>query len=90
MVHFPVEVIDSYLRDAMRVLQPGGRALFHHSNYGIRTEEHYGRNPHARNFMPTGLFRDLATRAGFMIEESRVIPWGGVPDLDCVTLLRTE
>ena len=51
MVHFAPEVVRSYLKDTARVLKPGGRALFHHSNYPTAPKEHYGQNPHARNQM---------------------------------------
>ena len=88
MVHFTPDVVESYLLDTYRLLASGGRALFHHSNYGVRSEHHYGQNPHARNYMTQELFFDFAGKAGLKIEVSRVIPWGEVPDLDCLTLLR--
>jgi SAM-dependent methyltransferase len=88
MVHFTPDVVESYLIDAYRVLADGGRALFHHSNYGVRSEHHYGQNPHARNYMTQELFFDFADKAGLAVEESRIISWGYVPDLDCITLLR--
>jgi len=88
MIHFPPDVVASYLVDAARILAAGGRALFHHSNYGVRVDHHYGMNPHARNFMTQRLFADLAHQAGLTVDESHVIPWGEVSDLDCVTLVR--
>lgn len=88
MVHFPPDVVASYLVDASRVLVTGGRAVFHHSNYGVAVDHHYGMNPHARNFMHQELFAELTRKAGLLVEESHVIPWGGTPDLDCVTLVR--
>jgi len=88
MVHFTPDVVESYLADGARVLVPGGRALFHHSNYGVRFEHHYGKNPHARNFMTQELFFDYAAKAGLKVEQSRIMPWGDVADLDCITLVR--
>jgi SAM-dependent methyltransferase len=88
MVHFAPAVVASYLVDACRILTPGGRALFHHSNYGVPFEHSYGMNPHARNFMTRELFTDLVQESGLVVEESETIAWGNVPELDGVTLLR--
>jgi ubiquinone/menaquinone biosynthesis C-methylase UbiE len=88
MVHFSPDLVESYLKDAARILSPGGMALLHHSNHptppGI---VHYGQNPHARNHMTHDLFRELAERAGLLIVESQPMAWGGMPDLDRVSLL---
>lgn len=86
MVHFPPDVVGSYIADAARVLVPGGRALFHHSNYSAPADRHYGLNPHARNHMDQALFRDLVGDH-LRIEESVIVPWGQVADLDCATML---
>lgn len=87
MVHFSPDLVQSYLADTARVLKPGGKALFHHSNYPAPRDRHYGQNPHARNHMTRELFQTCATAAGLSVEESVVIPWGLDPDLDCVTLV---
>jgi SAM-dependent methyltransferase len=88
MVHFTPEVVGSYVLDTARVLTPGGRALFHHSNYGVPTGHGYGANPHARNYMTQELFSSYAREARLEVERSHVIPWGEIADLDCITLLR--
>lgn len=88
MVHFPPDVVRSYVKDAARILLPGGRALFHHSNYHGPSTHGYGANPHARNFMSQQLFFTYAQEAQLEVERSQVVEWGGVPDIDCVTLLR--
>jgi SAM-dependent methyltransferase len=87
MVHFSPEIVAAYLQDTQRVLAPGGRAVFHHSNYAAPAERHYGQNPHARNHMTQALFSEFAARAGLTVSESVVIPWGKEVALDCVTLL---
>jgi SAM-dependent methyltransferase len=87
MVHFNHMVVKSYLEDAFRVLRPGGKALFHHSNYSIDTNFHFGMNPHARAYMPVGRFHRYATEAGFEVCSQVTIPWGEVKELDCLTLL---
>lgn len=87
MVHFSPDIVESYLNDAARVLAPGGRALFHHSNYPAPLDRHYGLNPHARNHMTRDLFIELARAAGLDIVESRVITWVDVDELDCLSLV---
>lgn len=87
MVHFSPDVVASYLRDTARVLVPGGMALFHHSNHD-GGEGHYGLNLHARNRMSMETFREYAEAAGLEVVESRKMEWGGVSDLDGLTLVR--
>jgi len=87
MVHFSPDLVESYLHDTVRVLRPGGLALYHHSNYPAPLDRPYGENPHARNHMTQALFREYASAAGLRIVESQVIDWGYDPSLDCVTLL---
>lgn len=85
MVHFDSDVIRSYLRDARRVLRPGGRGFFHHSNY---TGGHDWRaNPAGRSFMSKELFAHYALKEGIRIVRQRVIPWAGNPTGDCLSLV---
>jgi SAM-dependent methyltransferase len=87
MVHFSPDLVEAYLADTFRVLKPGGRALFHHSNYLAPDDRHYGQNPHARNSMSQDRFGGLAGKAGLIVRHSDVIPWTGVAALDGVTLV---
>ena len=87
MVHFNRKVVKSYLMDTMRVLLPGGKALFHHSNYSFDPDMHFGQNPHARAFMSASLFRKYANEVGLEVIEQKILPWGGEADLDCLSLL---
>lgn len=86
MVHFEPEVVRSYLVDTARVLSPGGMALYHHSNYDAPGSE-WSRNPHARNHMTFDLFKRYADEAGLGILASEPKVWGGVSDLDRVSLV---
>jgi SAM-dependent methyltransferase len=90
MVHFEFDCIISYVRDAARVLVPGGRALFHHSNYA-QPGTQWDQNPHWRNFMSRELLAHAALRAGFGVLNQVVLDWGEgagrVAAIDCLTLL---
>lgn len=88
MVHFSPDIVESYLKDAERILVPGGKALFHHSNYPAPLDRNYGQNPHARNHMTKELFSHLAFRNNLIALESKVIDWGYDKELDCITLLQ--
>jgi ubiquinone/menaquinone biosynthesis C-methylase UbiE len=88
MVHFSPDIVESYLMDTNRVLKPGGMALYHHSNYEGTENQHYGSNPHARNIMTRQLFAELCKKSNLDIVESVVFDWGGVKNLDCVTLVK--
>ena len=92
MVHFDPDVVRSYLRDTWRVLRPGGRGFFHHSNYTGGTD--WRTNPHARNFMSRELFAQYAGEAGLRTVRQRVLGWGAptekwghIPDLDGMTIV---
>lgn len=88
MVHFSQDLVAAYLRDAARVLAPGGMALLHHSNYDGPQTPHYGMNPQARNWMTMGKFRAFAEDAGLEVVESKTLDWGPEVALDGLTLLR--
>ena len=51
MVHFDSDVVRAYLRDAVRVLRPGGHAFLHHSNTTAHPGGDFEAEPHWRNFM---------------------------------------
>jgi len=85
MVHFDSDVVRSYLRDSLRVLKPGGRGFFHHSNY---TGGHDWRcNPNARNFMSKELFEHYALKEGLSIVRQKVINWGSLENSDCMSVV---
>ena len=85
MVHFDSDVVRAYLAEARRVLVPGGRAFLHHSNY---QEGHDWRTaPHSRAFLSKRLMEHYALKEGLAVVRQRVIDWGGVARLDCLSLL---
>jgi ubiquinone/menaquinone biosynthesis C-methylase UbiE len=86
MVHFDSDVVRSYLNDSFRVLKPGGRGFFHHSNY---TGGHdWATNPGARNFMSKELFAHYAIKEGLNVVKQQVIDWGkDRRDQDCFTMI---
>ena len=88
MVHFELYDIFEYLKETYRILVPGGKALFHHSNtaYSYKQSFKDSGNPGGRNFMTKMLFAHLAYKAGFDIVEQHVIDWS-LPEMDCLTLV---
>lgn len=90
MVHFEVFDVYSYIKDAFRVLVPGGRILFHHSNNDAYPTRLWNENPHSRNFMSANLFSYFANRTGFKILSQDIMDWGSGEDrelnIDCLTL----
>ena len=87
MVHFDRRLVLSYLQDASRVLVPGGKALFHHSNCNVDPDSNFASNPHARAFMSGALFATYSQRCGLELLQQRTMDWGEEPSLDCLTLL---
>lgn len=85
MVHFESDVVRSYLKDARRVLAPGGRGFFHHSNY--TGGDDWRTNPSARNFMSKEFFAHYARKEGLKVLRQKVIDWGAHQDMDCLTLV---
>jgi SAM-dependent methyltransferase len=75
MVHFEPSTIVDYLRETHRVLVPGGRALFHHSNYAKNPIGRFTDNPGWRNFMPPGLFVHLSDRANLKVLRHQTFSW---------------
>jgi ubiquinone/menaquinone biosynthesis C-methylase UbiE len=88
MVHFDLELVISYLAEFSRVLEPGGMAFIHHSNYSGSPGTDFRSNPHWRNFMSAAIVRHVAIRNKFEVVEQQIIGWGGQADLDCLSLLR--
>ena len=86
MVHFELTDILSYLQDSYRILQMGGKVLFHHSNYAANPGGVYSNNPHWRNFLSADIFSHLATRAGFNVLSQSIMNWSTHYNLDCISL----
>ena len=85
MVHFDSDVVRSYLCDTFRVLADGGRGFFHHSNY-IGGDD-WRLNPGSRGFMSAEFFAHYARKEGLQLVQQTIIDWGGVRNLDCMTLV---
>lgn len=91
MVHFDILAIGNYLKESYRILVPGGKCLFHHSNYTKSPLNFYQHNPHWRNFMSADIFANIATIAGLKIISQDIIGWGvgnqRFFNIDCLSLL---
>ncbi|AKF86679.1 hypothetical protein MFUL124B02_31255 [Myxococcus fulvus 124B02] len=88
MVHFDSDVVRAYLREFARVLAPDAHAFIHHSNYTASPTGRWMDNPSIRNFMSKELFAHYAHKEGLRVLSQQVLTWDGIPELDCVTLLR--
>ena len=88
MVHFDSDVVRAYLAEARRVMAPGARAFLHHSNH--TGGEDWLQAPHCRNFMSQALFAHYARKEGLRVLRQDVMDWGGVPALDCISLLQRD
>lgn len=86
MVHFELLDISNYLKETYRILRPGGKALFHHSNNDSDYKASYDNGTESRSFMSKNIFAYLAYRAGFEIEDQRIVDWVE-PEIDCLTLV---
>jgi ubiquinone/menaquinone biosynthesis C-methylase UbiE len=87
LVHFDLEIVQCYVKEAYRVIKSGGHAFIHCSNYTGNPGGDFRDNPHWRNFMSCELFTHLAKKAGFTVSRVDKLAWGGITDLDCAFLL---
>lgn len=87
MVHFDLEIVLSYVDEFARVLEPKSYAFIHHSNYTSNPGGDFRQNPHWRNFMSADIFKHVALRSGFSVDQQTIFSWGE-PDNDCITVLR--
>lgn len=67
MVHFELLTVASYIAETGRVLLPGGRGLFHHSNYSGNPTGKIDENPGWRNFMTVDIMAHLLSRSGLRV-----------------------
>lgn len=88
MVHFDSDVVRAYLAEARRAMAPGARAFLHHSNH--TGGEDWSQAPHCRAFMSKALFAHYAGKEGLRVLRQDVMDWGGVPGLDCISLLQRD
>lgn len=92
MVHFEAADVVNYLSELHRVLQPGGRALLHYSNYDENPCGFYRDNPGHRNFFSERMMRHFADRAGFAIDHHSIFAWplgSAGPPTDGLVLLQS-
>ena len=89
MVHFDSDVVRAYLREARRVLRPGGHAFLHHSNTTAHPGGDFEAEPHWRNFMSRELLAHYALKEGLEVARQEPVDWAGDGGfIDCFSLLR--
>ena len=91
MVHFDKLVMRSYVTEIARVLQRGGSAFLHTSNYGaLAPDSDWTKNHGNRSDMTADLLRQFSESAGLMVKFQRLSgkdDGRSIDDLDCLTLL---
>jgi len=83
-VHFDQQVLQDYVREFARVLQPGGRGFIHHSNLGEAADKNIKINPGWRSNVSRASFADMCTANGLSIVAQIDIPWGEFADCGTV------
>lgn len=91
MVHFDRAVIRAYLREIKRVLESGGSAFLHHSNFGsVSPNSDWRKNHGSRSDMTAELMQEYAEDVGLRVKFQRLSGMAdgwGIDNLDCLTLL---
>ena len=88
MVHFDSDVVLGFIPEFKRVMARGSYCFCHHSNYTANPGGSFRDNPEWRNFMSKELFAHALIKNGLEVVEQKVIGWGNIADLDCITLFR--
>jgi ubiquinone/menaquinone biosynthesis C-methylase UbiE len=84
IVHFEPALIEGYLHEFARVLQPGGKVFLHHSNAAAGGRCRANRD--GRTAMSADLMRTFVGEAGLRVIEQEPLDWYGTPHLDCITV----
>ncbi len=91
MVHFDKLTVRSYMTEIARVLESGGSAFLHTSNYGaLAPNSDWTKNHGNRSDMTAGLLKQFAEEAGLTVKFQRLSgkdDGRSIDDLDCLTLL---
>jgi Methyltransferase domain len=91
MVHFDKLVIKEYIKEFSRVLIPGGKGFVHHSNYGyVSQNSDWLSHPGYRTNVTQEMFAELCEEHGLTVDYQQVIDWGGVSNLDCLSLFQKK
>lgn len=89
MVHFESIDVYHYLQETYRILEPGGMALYHHSNNDKDYKATFLSGECGRNYMSMGLFAHFADRAGLKVVDQVKYKWTDSLT-DGITLLKKE
>ncbi|MEW6744414.1 MAG: class I SAM-dependent methyltransferase [Planctomycetota bacterium] len=88
-VHFDKFVILQYLREFSRIMKHGATGFIHHSNYGcVADDTDFQKHPHSRSNMTAALFLEYCHQTELECLAQKLLVWGGIPDLDCISRFR--
>ena len=91
MVHFDKSIVRA-LREFARIMKAGAAGFLHHSNYGaVKPNSDWAKNYGNRSDMSAALFREYCAEIGLEVTDQRMHGLAerrGIPDLDCVSLIR--
>ena len=88
MVHFDLHLTQAYLKEFARVLTRGGHGFIHHSNAGARSKRFWLFNPGRRSAVTIAQFAECCMEAGLEVASQKPLAWGGVPNLDGITVVQ--
>lgn len=93
MVHFSYKLLDIYTDEFYRILNKNGYAIIHHSNLVNAKDitlksDIWHDNIGSRSNVSAEDYAYIAKKHNFKLVEQMVIDWGGIKDLDCITVLK--
>ena len=87
MVHVTPQVIQAYLKEAARILKPGGIGFIHHSNKGeFKDGAQHGRD----NTMTADFFRKFCDDLGLNCFCQELINWASENTIDCISVFSNK
>lgn len=90
MVHFDKEMVERYVKEFSRLLQPGGYGFIHHSNYATisKSKKNYKENSSWRGHVTKEDVCSMLEQNHFRVVKQQPIPWNNIENLDCISVFQ--